>query len=183
MSRVAIRSVLAALSIPALAGAVLAWPGAGAGFAAQPHPTPEPQQVAAATAPGTTPRLLAPAAAYLAPPRTLRVRAPHHPRPRLVGSPRTIGRQLAADRGWTGRQWECLDLLWTRESGWHVHEENASSGAYGIPQSLPAAKMAAAGSDWRDSAVTQIRWGLSYISATYGAPCGAWAHSQAYGYY
>jgi hypothetical protein len=76
-----------------------------------------------------------------------------------------------------------LDELWTRESGWHVHNRNHSSGAYGIPQAMPARKMSAAGSDWRDSAATQIRWGLSYIGATYGSPCGAWAHSQQHGYY
>ena len=98
-------------------------------------------------------------------------------------SPRTLGRLLAADRGWTGAQWDCLDSLWTRESGWKVHAENASSGAYGIPQSLPGRKMAAFGDDWRTSARTQIRWGLHYIANSYGTPCAAWRHSQNYGYY
>jgi hypothetical protein len=31
--------------------------------------------------------------------------------------------------------------------------------------------------------VTQIRWGLGYIEDRYGSPCGAWAHSQARGWY
>jgi hypothetical protein len=102
---------------------------------------------------------------------------------RSSAAPRTIGRQLAARRGWTGEEWNCLDELWTRESHWRVHISNDSSGAYGIPQALPPDKMATAGSRWRDSATTQIVWGLSYIAAKYGAPCDAWRHSQGYGYY
>jgi hypothetical protein len=85
--------------------------------------------------------------------------------------------------GWGSDQFRCLDLLWTRESGWRADAYNASSGAYGIPQSLPGSKMAAAGADWRTNAATQINWGLSYISARYGTPCGAWAHSEAYNWY
>ncbi|MDX6284992.1 MAG: resuscitation-promoting factor RpfB [Frankiales bacterium] len=100
-----------------------------------------------------------------------------------TGSPRAIGRALAARRGWTGSQWTCLNNLWTRESGWHVHDANSSSGAYGIPQALPGRKMASAGSDWRDNATTQIRWGLGYIAGRYGTPCGAWHHFQAHNYY
>jgi hypothetical protein len=94
-----------------------------------------------------------------------------------------IGYRLAARRGWTGEQWTCLDELWTRESRWHVHVTNESSGAYGIPQALPAEKMAAAGGGWRDSATIQVSWGLSYIAANYGSPCNAWDHSEGHGYY
>lgn len=85
--------------------------------------------------------------------------------------------------GWGSDQFRCLDLLWTRESGWRANAYNASSGAYGIPQSLPGSKMASAGADWRTNAATQIDWGLSYISARYGSPCEAWAHSEAYNWY
>ena len=66
-----------------------------------------------------------------------------------------------------------------KESGWKHRASNPSSGAYGIPQALPGGKMASAGADWRTNPITQISWGLSYIKATYGTPCGAWAHSQA----
>ena len=90
---------------------------------------------------------------------------------------------VLAGLGWGGDQFRCLDLLWTRESGWRADAYNASSGAYGIPQSLPGSKMAAAGSDWRTNAATQIDWGLSYIASRYGSPCGAWAHSEAYNWY
>jgi peptidoglycan DL-endopeptidase CwlO len=85
--------------------------------------------------------------------------------------------------GWGSEQFRCLDLLWTRESGWRANAYNASSGAYGIPQSLPGSKMAAAGADWRTNAATQINWGLSYISGRYGSPCSAWAHSEAVNWY
>lgn len=51
------------------------------------------------------------------------------------------------------------------------------------PQALPGSKMAAAGPDWATNAATQIRWGLGYIQASYGSPCGAWAHETSSGWY
>ena len=100
----------------------------------------------------------------------------------LAGDPRDIAQSMLADRGQSG-EFGCLDSLWTRESGWQVHDTNGSSGAYGIPQSLPAGKMASAGDDWRDNPATQIRWGLGYIADRYGSPCAAWSHSQSYNWY
>lgn len=85
--------------------------------------------------------------------------------------------------GWGASQFDCLDSLWTRESGWNYRATNPSSGAYGIPQSLPGSKMASAGSDWRTNPATQIRWGLGYIRGRYGSPCSAWAHSEETGWY
>jgi hypothetical protein len=76
----------------------------------------------------------------------------------------------------------CLLDLWNRESGWRYDAENAS-GAYGIPQALPGSKMASAGADWQTDPATQIKWGLGYIKAIYGTPCGAWAFEEANGYY
>ena len=88
---------------------------------------------------------------------------------------------MLAARGWGDDQYNCLVTLWNHESGWRVHAENSGSGAYGIPQALPGSKMASAGSDWHNSAATQIKWGLGYISARYNTPCGAWATWQAHG--
>jgi len=89
--------------------------------------------------------------------------------------PRSAARELLSDYGFGGSsQWNCLNLLWEGESGWNFKAENSSSGAYGIPQSLPASKMASAGSDYRTNPVTQIKWGLNYIKQSYGTPCGAW---------
>ena len=70
-------------------------------------------------------------------------------------------------------QWEALEWVWTKESSWRYNEENPSSGAYGIPQALPADKMITAGFDWHENASTQIKWGLKYISGRYGSPVGA----------
>ena len=76
--------------------------------------------------------------------------------------------------GWGGDQFSCLVDLWNGESNWRVDATNPWSGAYGIPQSWPAEKLAAAGPDWRTNAATQINWGLAYIDAAYGSPCNAW---------
>jgi hypothetical protein len=80
-------------------------------------------------------------------------------------------------------QFSCLDRLARRESGWRVHAVNSSSGAYGIPQALPGSKMAIIADDWRDNPVTQVRWMIRYVNARYGSACGAWAHSEAVGWY
>ncbi len=75
--------------------------------------------------------------------------------------------------GWNGAQFQCLVTLWSIESGWRVNAYNTSSGAYGIPQALPAGKLAAAGADWMTNARTQVDWGLGYIASRYGSPCNA----------
>jgi hypothetical protein len=91
------------------------------------------------------------------------------------GTNQAIGQRMAAAMGWVGQQWADLRSLWNGESGWNERAENASSGAYGIPQSLPASKLASAGPDWRTNPATQIRWGLDYIRSAYGNPSNAWA--------
>lgn len=93
-----------------------------------------------------------------------------------------IAARMVAARGWDDSQFSCLVSLWNKESGWRTDAANAS-GAYGIPQALPGSKMASVGADWQTNAVTQITWGLNYISGVYGTPCSAWAHSQATNWY
>ena len=97
--------------------------------------------------------------------------------------PKAAARAMLGEFGFADSQFSCLSSLWTRESNWLYTATNPSSGAYGIPQSLPASKMASAGADYRTNPVTQIRWGLGYIKQVYGTPCGAWAHSQSTGWY
>jgi hypothetical protein len=99
------------------------------------------------------------------------------------GTAQAIAYDMVRARGWGDDQFSCLQALWNRESGWRVNAYNASSGAYGIPQSLPGSKMASAGPDWETNPATQITWGLGYISGRYGDPCGAWASSQSRGWY
>ncbi|MEO6143242.1 MAG: hypothetical protein ABIP19_04615 [Dermatophilaceae bacterium] len=102
---------------------------------------------------------------------------------RAQSNPRAVGRLLVADNGWTEEQFNCLDRLWTKESGWRWNADNPSSDAYGIPQSLPGSKMASVDSDWATNPVTQIKWGLQYIESRYGTPCSAWGKSQASNWY
>lgn len=102
---------------------------------------------------------------------------------RAIEDPKAAALALMTDYGWGNDQFECLDALWTRESNWDYTAQNPSSGAYGIPQALPASKMATAGNDYLTNPVTQIKWGLGYIGERYGTPCGAWAHSESVGWY
>ena len=47
----------------------------------------------------------------------------------------------------------------------------------------PASKLATTGSDWKDNAATQIKWGLRYIKSRYGSPGKAkefWLNNNAY---
>ncbi|KQQ93129.1 hypothetical protein ASF62_15435 [Leifsonia sp. Leaf325] len=90
---------------------------------------------------------------------------------------------MASQYGWGDDQFGCLVPLWDKESGWNANAYNASSGAGGIPQALPASKMASAGADWATNPATQISWGLGYIAGRYGSPCAAWDTSEAQGWY
>ena len=95
-----------------------------------------------------------------------------------------IAKRLAASYGWDkGRDWQALLALWQKESSWNHLAVNRSSGAYGIPQALPASKMASEGKDWRTNPATQIKWGLKYIKQRYYDPEAAWAHSVDFGWY
>ena len=84
---------------------------------------------------------------------------------------------------WSEYDFECLVKLWNKESGWNPNAHNKSSGAHGIPQSLPASKMSSEGADYYTNGKTQIRWGLKYIKNRYGTPAKAWQHSQQKNWY
>ncbi|WP_017614874.1 aggregation-promoting factor C-terminal-like domain-containing protein [Nocardiopsis salina] len=100
------------------------------------------------------------------------------------GSAQEIALEMVLDEGWDADEFHnCLEPLWDKESNWNHTAENSSSGAYGIPQSLPGDKMASHGDDWETNPATQISWGLSYIKDRYGSPCEAWSHSQANNWY
>jgi phage-related protein len=99
------------------------------------------------------------------------------------GNAKDTARQMLGEYGWSQKQWPPLNKLWQKESGWRWNAKNPSSGAYGIPQALPASKMKSAGTDWRTNPATQIKWGLKYIKGRYGSPAKAWAHSQRTNWY
>lgn len=90
---------------------------------------------------------------------------------------------MAQHYGWGADQFSALEQLWERESGWSQNAHNSSSGAHGIPQSLPGSKMASHGADWATNPETQIKWGLDYIKSVYGSPSGALASSHSRGWY
>ena len=84
---------------------------------------------------------------------------------------------------WGSKEYGCLVTMWNHESGWRVTAHNRSSGAHGIPQSLPGSKMASAGSNWYSNPFTQVNWGLMYIKVRYGTPCKAWYFWQRHHWY
>lgn len=98
--------------------------------------------------------------------------------------PRDIAKaMMLKDYEWGEDQFKCLDKVFTQESRWKWNATNPTSGAYGIPQSLPANKMASEGDDWKTNPATQIKWGLKYIKQRYGTPCQAWSFKRGTGWY
>lgn len=61
-----------------------------------------------------------------------------------------IAREMIGDDA----QFECFSNIVDHESDWDYTVSNASSGAYGLVQALPASKMASAGSDWKTNPET-----------------------------
>jgi hypothetical protein len=84
--------------------------------------------------------------------------------------------------GGSSSEFTCLENLWGKESGWDPNAQNPSSTAYGIPQFLDST-WASTGIAKTSDGYRQIDAGLIYIDQRYGSPCGAWAHSQATGWY
>jgi len=117
------------------------------------------------------------------PKRQIEVVGAKMPTPTNPTEAQALGHQMMLDYGFGEDQWSCLYNLWMRESGWKTTSGNVSSGAYGIPQALPASKMASVAPDYLTSAATQITWGLGYIKGRYSTPCGAWSSFQAKGWY
>ncbi len=90
-----------------------------------------------------------------------------------IGAKKVARSILMDEYGFAEKEYKCLNQLWTKESNWNYKARNKNSGAHGIPQALPASKMNVVSTDWRTNPVTQIRWGLRYISIRYETPCKA----------
>lgn len=98
------------------------------------------------------------------------------PIPKVDNSPagaKAFAKTYIKPIGWGDAEYQCLVTLWEHESNWNFTATNKWSGAYGIPQSLPANKMSSAGADWKTNSQTQIKWGVDYIKGRYGTPCKA----------
>ena len=100
-----------------------------------------------------------------------------------IGAKKVAKAIMTEEFGFNDAQFSCLNSLWTKESHWNYRSHNKRSGAHGIPQALPADKMSVVGTDWRTNPVTQIRWGLRYITMRYDTPCKAWSHFKSRNYY
>jgi hypothetical protein len=100
-----------------------------------------------------------------------------------IGAKKVARGILMDEYGFTEKEYKCLNRLWTQESNWNYKSRNKKSGAHGIPQALPASKMNVVSTDWRTNPVTQIRWGLRYISIRYETPCKAWAKHKRSNWY
>ena len=100
-----------------------------------------------------------------------------------LGAKKVAKSILLDEYGFSDKEYKCLNQLWTKESNWNYKARNKNSGAHGIPQALPATKMNVVSTDWRTNPVTQIRWGLRYISIRYETPCKALSKHKRSNYY
>jgi hypothetical protein len=100
-----------------------------------------------------------------------------------LGAKKVAKAILMDEYGFAEKEYKCLNSLWTKESNWNYKSRNKKSGAHGIPQALPASKMNVVSTDWRTNPVTQIRWGLRYISIRYETPCKALAKHKRSNWY
>jgi hypothetical protein len=105
--------------------------------------------------------------------------APAQAAPSTATQAKAIAHKMIPDDA----QYNAFSRIVEHESGWNVTATNSSSGAYGLVQALPGAKMASAGSDWKTNPATQIEWGLDYMNSRYGSATDAWAFWQANGWY
>lgn len=66
-------------------------------------------------------------------------------------------------------QFQCLDWVITKESGWDPHAVNKSSGAAGLGQELDHGYVNL------DDPRSQLVWTIDYMYGRYGSPCSAQA--------
>ena len=91
--------------------------------------------------------------------------------------------QIVVDYGIGASEKAMWEYIINRESGFNHYATNASSGAYGLPQSLPGSKMASAGADWQTNPYTQLKWMYGYMTSRYGSIAGAYNFWQANHWY
>lgn len=88
-------------------------------------------------------------------------------------------RGVAERYGWgSGDQWNALQSIVSKESGWNPNAANPRSSARGLFQ-----KMTSLHGPVEGSAAGQAEWGLRYIKQRYGNPMNAWSHWQRHNSY
>jgi hypothetical protein len=98
-------------------------------------------------------------------------------------SPKEYAKAYALNSGLTLREWKCASEIIEKESHWRVTARNPYSGAYGLPQALPADKMVVSGNDYKTNPRTQIKWYFRYLKSRYRTPCEALRFHVKRGYY
>ena len=84
------------------------------------------------------------------------------------GDAKAIVQAMAAARGWTGAEWNALNTIVQRESGWNPNAANPNSSARGLFQ-----KMTSLHGAIEPTIEGQAQWGLDYIAGRYGTPSAA----------
>lgn len=81
---------------------------------------------------------------------------------------------IMSSAGISESEYQYVDFIIKKESGWNATADNPMSSAYGLCQSLPGSKMASAGSDWATNPVTQMKWCNGYAKGRYGSWASAY---------
>lgn len=90
-----------------------------------------------------------------------------------------VARRIASNQGYSGADFNALDSIIERESGWNPNAVNDSSGAAGIAQ-----RISGYGKGYsQDRPRQQIRWLLNYIEDRYGSPQAALQFKDREGWY
>lgn len=90
----------------------------------------------------------------------------------------SLVQQLAAQRGWSGSEWDALYDLISRESSWNPNAANPGSSARGLFQFVgDTARNYGLPADVRQAPLDrQVEAGLQYIQDRYTTPSGALSH-------
>lgn len=83
-----------------------------------------------------------------------------------------------AAAGISPSDYQYVEFIVQKESGWNPSALNRASGACSLAQSLPCSKI---GADWQNP-VTALRWANSYV-ARYGGWAGAYQHWLQFSWY
>jgi hypothetical protein len=99
-----------------------------------------------------------------------------------AGAAQRYARSILGAYGWAG-QWNALNAVAMRESGWSLIARNPNSGAYGIAQFIngPSEYYQYGGNP--NTVAGQVIAFFNYIRQRYGNPGAAWQHEVNFGWY
>lgn len=85
---------------------------------------------------------------------------------------------MAGERGWTGAEWDALNWILMKESGYKPWAANPTSSARGLFQKMTSLHGAV-----ENTVEGQARWGMDYIAKRYGSPLKAKQFWERNGWY